>query len=223
MLQWVCSGQVGSSLLARGAHSAVGPVRQLPGLIPARAGSTLGNRSAACAGGAHPRSRGEHVAVDELVPLLPGSSPLARGAHGQPVAAAVTGRLIPARAGSTQRRSGRGGARWAHPRSRGEHAGVAGFGALLGGSSPLARGVLPDRLVVAGVGRLIPARAGSTVRPRSPDVASRAHPRSRGEHKEQRDANRGLDGSSPLARGAHAARPGARAVHGLIPARAGST
>ena len=51
---------------------------------------------------AHPRSRGEHLQLDQLRTLTRGSSPLARGtlsAHEDEVRAR---RLIPARAGNTR-------------------------------------------------------------------------------------------------------------------------
>ena len=88
-----------------------------------------------------------------------------------------------------------------HPRSRGVYAG-AGFGFMVGaGSSPLARGLLTasDELVRAG--RIIPARAGFTLRSlRGHDTGS-DHPRSRGVYLLRRMSSFERDGSSPLARG----------------------
>ena len=70
---------------------------------------------------------------------------------------------------------------------------------------------------------LIPARAGNTARAAEIGKLTRAHPRSRGEHK--RGGGVGLKqwGSSPLARGTRAGDNILDAVDGLIPARAGNT
>ena len=70
---------------------------------------------------------------------------------------------------------------------------------------------------------LIPARAGSTSRISRPSTASRAHPRSRGEHSVLSCRRVRLPGSSPLARGALHRQNGLGHFRGLIPARAGST
>ncbi len=52
----------GSSPLARGAHRHIPPMHQPPGIIPARAGSTLACRRTSEPSWDHPRSRGEHTA-----------------------------------------------------------------------------------------------------------------------------------------------------------------
>ena len=91
----------------------------------------------------------------------------------------------------------------AHPRSRGEHFGLGSCKTSFAGSSPLARGTPVTGGVRSSSKRLIPARAGNTVRNCSGAAKSTAHPRSRGEH--TKDA---IDAIS-------SAR--------LIPARAGNT
>ncbi len=172
---------------------------------------------------AHPRSRGEHPPGPRGLTAEDGSSPLARGA---PLVVAesgdVTG-LIPARAGSTTGTLPTPAAAPAHPRSRGEHHPIAHEWRPRVGSSPLARGALDRRHLTVDVGRLIPARAGST--PSRPGRRARptAHPRSRGEHGAYITDNGDGTGSSPLARGARARRPPVGRTVGLIPARAGST
>ena len=75
---------------------------------------------------AHPRSRGEHVIMDELREHKDGSSPLTRGAPFLTFRLWARSRLIPAHAGSTIDRIARLSTRRAHPRSRGEH-GLAAF------------------------------------------------------------------------------------------------
>ena len=213
----------GSSPLARGAHRLGGGVELLARLIPARAGSTGVKPDTPTLTRAHPRSRGEHVRASATRVKRSGSSPLARGALGadDPIGDEV--RLIPARAGSTRPSSRRRRPARAHPRSRGEHRSASCAAITLRGSSPLARGARPRRELPAHVGRLIPARAGSTCgsAPRTHPLA--AHPRSRGEHGASWTTLSQQSGSSPLARGAHRPHPEEDVRPGLIPARAGST
>ncbi len=192
----------GSSPLAPGAPAAAVTTVAVAGLIPARAGSTRSSSPALSRIRAHPRSRGEHPSSRSRTGPATGSSPLARGAHIAHVATWVAGGLIPARAGSTsRRRCGRGS--WAaHPRSRGEHGQARALGWTLDGSSPLARGARGLRPVPVLVGRLIPARAGSTLPGRGWPPRPRAHPRSRGEHPSGAFLLSADAGSSPLARGA---------------------
>ena len=70
---------------------------------------------------AHPRSRGEHVALWAIAALTIGSSPLARGTFIVVMPFVVLGRLIPARAGNMAVFVFEQGGKPAHPRSRGEH------------------------------------------------------------------------------------------------------
>ena len=71
--------------------------------------------------------------------------------------------------------------------------------------------------------RLIPARAGNTIKLTSYRYAMTAHPRSRGEHFTRLRTRFFADGSSPLARGT--LYTPIRNIFGrrLIPARAGNT
>ena len=92
---------------------------------------------------------------------------------------------------------------WDHPRSRGVYNfwGVSrGIGR---GSSPLARGLHAHGAVGDGLDRIIPARAGFTLR--------------------RRTAKTGPDGSSPLARGLHNRGVVPSFCCRIIPARAGFT
>ena len=110
----------------------------------------------------------------------------------------------------------------AHPRSRGEHAGLALPGILSGGSSPLARGTCPRDIAQPDVPRLIPARAGN-ITPKTPFPRLRAaHPRSRGEHFSVVVMTDPGAGSSPLARGTCPPRFVPDKAVRLIPARAGN-
>ena len=215
--------QVGSSPLARGAHSVrvhrSGALR----LIPARAGSTMYRFVIASLLGAHPRSRGEHAKPAVVGDFSQGSSPLARGARGPGPRGRGRVRLIPARAGSTGLRPSRSRPAPAHPRSRGEHEIRSSSSSVQAGSSPLARGARPDRGGRDRAQGLIPARAGSTSSAVSAARSWWAHPRSRGEHKWRAITGATHCGSSPLARGAPALVDGGGLRGGLIPARAGST
>ena len=178
--------RMGSSPLARGTPRGFVERSGLVGLIPARAGNTMGLTSSSYAARAHPRSRGEHPRITPRAAASGGSSPLARGTQSHSRCGERRPGLIPARAGNTP---GSFTARqWsrAHPRSRGEHPAMPAIRFFAGGSSPLARGTqLEEALGDAECG-LIPARAGNTPALSPPATQPRAHPRSRGEHS-QRD------------------------------------
>ncbi len=215
--------ECGSSPLARGARPGGVEDGDPVGLIPARAGSTLGLWRGRGRWWAHPRSRGEHTDGSGREQTRTGSSPLARGALGTSPAGTPGGRLIPARAGSTPAPSSSPTFVRAHPRSRGEHIGCRWEGSGKPGSSPLARGARGLHGDLGAGPRLIPARAGSTTVSFSPSTTRQAHPRSRGEHVGHVQAVVELLGSSPLARGAPSALAISGLLSGLIPARAGST
>ena len=71
--------RVGSSPLARGTPVDAFTAACGSGLIPARAGNTSGYALPGGVSRAHPRSRGEHLAIFPLMSVALGSSPLARG------------------------------------------------------------------------------------------------------------------------------------------------
>ena len=176
--------------------------------------------------------------------VSPGSSPLARGTHGDHRGVLVLLRFIPARAGNTAPRSVRSApltvhprsrgehcafgtprrsAKPVHPRSRGEHIALPATAHQTPGSSPLARGTQPRRGCRHGAQRFIPARAGNTNRDRSSCASGPVHPRSRGEHTATIGASWCFSGSSPLARGTHMLKALTAAEGRFIPARAGNT
>ena len=193
----------GSSPLTRGA---------LRSLYPSRGGCV-----------AHPRSRGEHLMSLFLIEIPYGSSPLTRGALQLLVRPFADARLIPAHAGSTWWGSACAPRVRAHPRSRGEHASTFKVTVCASGSSPLTRGALLPPGAAPYRRGLIPAHAGSTVVGQGLCWASRAHPRSRGEHNLVDTNTNYAVGSSPLTRGAHCVLDGGVNSCGLIPAHAGST
>ncbi len=71
----------GSSPLARGTRRSCAAAAGIFRFIPAGAGNTARMRETAMGQPVHPRWRGEHVDRGNVVPLLRGSSPLARGTH----------------------------------------------------------------------------------------------------------------------------------------------
>mgnify|MGYP001013199085 CR=1 FL=1 len=139
----------GSSPLTRGARARarLGTIRER--LIPAHAGSTVGDPTSAASDWAHPRSRGEHNTLDLEPMRAAGSSPLTRGAPNSLKAAPSSRRLIPAHAGSTLRGAAPRNNEPAHPRSRGEHKPSSTSSLPRSGSSPLTRGA-PSPFDVAG-------------------------------------------------------------------------
>ena len=173
---------MGSSPLTRGAQLCLSTRVTCCGLIPAHAGSTAARRRCTTHPGAHPRSRGEHWPFVQSGQVLPGSSPLTRGALGSFALGVPVRGLIPAHAGSTATTSPTGRQVGAHPRSRGEHfPGACGL-LRLRGSSPLTRGALRSGFCIFPGMRLIPAHAGSTRIRVFLRRGLGAHPRSRGEH-----------------------------------------
>ena len=170
----------GSSPLARGLHHLTEDQAAGWGIIPARAGFTASRVASRSYVRDHPRSRGVYSSRATQPAAWSGSSPLARGLPICLVHRALTGRIIPARAGFTPLGGGAPSGSADHPRSRGVYHGGCGVGDRSRGSSPLARGlqgVNSCRLIAR---RIIPARAGFT-RGRRRGRPSRAdHPRSRG-------------------------------------------
>ena len=177
-----CFYGLGSSPLARGTLWPFEEQLRRAGLIPARAGNTAAVRRSLSLTWAHPRSRGEHLGIDNTEFFVEGSSPLARGTRAAFTAQDPQGGLIPARAGNTSLSCTVTFMMRAHPRSRGEHLGIDNTEFFVEGSSPLARGTLGFLSNGCGCGGLIPARAGNTVYRMEHVSENGAHPRSRGEH-----------------------------------------
>ena len=132
-------------------------------------------------------------------------------------------RLIPAHAGKTGHGPMTGATHPAHPRSRGENQIDSSAGNKLPGSSPLTRGKLlldPEEVPIEG---LIPAHAEKTRPPACQGPEWAAHPRSRGENRQERSRLSCVDGSSPLTRGKPADCRVPLDTQRLIPAHAGKT
>ena len=94
---------------------------------------------------------------------MSGSSPLARGLPGLPEEVDPRFRIIPARAGFTVPLASHVLVPWDHPRSRGVYVNGVEYGVVGGGSSPLARGLLGEKVSALQAERIIPARAGFTL------------------------------------------------------------
>ena len=112
----------GSSPRGRGGPPAERRVRQIPGLIPARAGRSNTNTSSKWSERAHPRAGGAVMSTSSFASSPGGSSPRGRGGHGPPIYGGRCKGLIPARAGRSGRLHGNvrqdGGS---SPRGRGGH------------------------------------------------------------------------------------------------------
>ena len=110
----------------------------------------------------HPRSRGVYAGQIAQPLLEGGSSPLARGLPARGPGDEAAAGIIPARAGFTVIFAVKLLSVVDHPRSRGVYAVSPVGGSVLGGSSPLARGLPAWRLAASSAARIIPARAGFT-------------------------------------------------------------
>ena len=172
----------GSSPLTRGKLVEMGGIKEAPGLIPAHAGKTWRSRTLAGNVRAHPRSRGENSVPFNFDVHALGSSPLTRGKPNTRIRKTLNSGLIPAHAGKTSKDVIGSPVLRAHPRSRGENAGLEDRFDSSSGSSPLTRGkrfrCADDRLDLG----LIPAHAGKTRGHPGNSSHGQAHPRSRGEN-----------------------------------------
>ena len=220
----VSSGRrLGSSPLARGLHPRPGPDTPVRGIIPARAGFTARGLLLQARGWDHPRSRGVYDGEQSGSLAVGGSSPLARGLRVGLGLGVARGGIIPARAGFTRRSHHRMVGGGDHPRSRGVYARAGPAARSTWGSSPLARGLHRNDLVWPDDLRIIPARAGFTVRRAGSAVPTGDHPRSRGVYVWAFLRAVHAAGSSPLARGLPRDAQQRQIATGIIPARAGFT
>ena len=137
----------GSSPLARGLQHRVRRLELVPGIIPARAGFTRGGQRVVRSGADHPRSRGVYSEFNPVSRQTNGSSPLARGLLSVPIVIQSNHGIIPARAGFTRQACRRLHAVRDHPRSRGVYSALGRAALAVVGSSPLARGLRPGKVV----------------------------------------------------------------------------
>ena len=217
------SGSQGSSPRVRGKRKLVVSALADRRLIPARAGKTPACPPGEPGRGAHPRACGENEVAGRGGEVPCGSSPRVRGKPGHLVAGQRSERLIPARAGKTRTPAAPPRHGWAHPRACGENPREEPPPRLSEGSSPRVRGKLDAPSTRRTAARLIPARAGKTVRSTIPGASHAAHPRACGENPSGRTGIPGRTGSSPRVRGKQARREPEVLHRRLIPARAGKT
>ena len=171
----------------------------------------------------HPRVRGEHSENQVETKCFLGSSPRARGTP-LPAADVVAVRgIIPACAGNTRAALGPELFIGDHPRVRGEHLSPQSARPNGSGSSPRARGTLPERGFLVSPRGIIPACAGNTLIQPSKVKYHGDHPRVRGEHTGLGYGDLVTEGSSPRARGTHPLLIFPPIARGIIPARAGNT
>ena len=193
------------------------------GLIPARAGKTCGGARSLFRRGAHPRACGENAQCSPRGWDRCGSSPRVRGKPEPRDDRRGVGGLIPARAGKTRRTTLAPGPPGAHPRACGENAWLNSSAVISPGSSPRVRGKRrQDRARRCNL-RLIPARAGKTLRGPSTALWHPAHPRACGENRHECGDGEDLLGSSPRVRGKRSSIQASCSSSRLIPARAGKT
>ena len=217
------STPAGSSPLVRGQPELVlDPVERVR-IIPARAGPT-GRRSCRWSWRAdHPRSCGANADQRMAVDDMNGSSPLVRGQPNHRQNTRWHYRIIPARAGPTWAATRRPRPSSDHPRSCGANDAALAVIGCVGGSSPLVRGQLESAITEISQTRIIPARAGPTLR-RTWRVSARTdHPRSCGANQVNIRPFEPVAGSSPLVRGQPDSSPTRYGVGRIIPARAGPT
>ena len=213
---------LGSSPRARGTDRPVPPAPGQHRFIPACAGNGSPASARCRAAAVHPRVRGERSHAPGSKQAPSGSSPRARGTgvHGHD--AAEVDRFIPACAGNGARWPRPAGPRAVHPRVRGERSLRSSSSRAACGSSPRARGTVPQGLAAFVQRRFIPACAGNGSTPTAPAEATAVHPRVRGERKGSDDQADCSFGSSPRARGTGTAcGPPGRSAR-FIPACAGN-
>ena len=136
-----CGLRHGSSPLARGLQARGDAGGLAPRIIPARAGFTFALSGGLGEDQDHPRSRGVYPTSPLTTARASGSSPLARGLRLVIIGGPDGSRIIPARAGFTNRKEETMDAQTDHPRSRGVYPPQPGWKAKPAGSSPLARGL----------------------------------------------------------------------------------
>ena len=192
-------------------------------LIPACAGKTEENTLGCLWPRAHPRACGENPRSGQLARSRQGSSPRVRGKQPRCSHNPATTRLIPARAGKTDRRMGRTKTEPAHPRACGENSLTEVLPNERIGSSPRVRGKPRGGRQARHAGGLIPACAGKTPSKQGRVPPRAAHPRACGENSRTVDHDGDPDGSSPRVRGKLGRRQHGTIRQGLIPARAGKT
>ena len=148
-------------------------------IIPARAGQTLSSFLRMCWDSDHPRACGANASYGYRGGCLRGSSPRVRGKQREGAELRLSGRIIPARAGQTARRSTRRRTSPDHPRACGANAAIGG-GYPRFGSSPRVRGKQQFEVRGRLLDRIIPARGANQLNIQLDVWQSGSSPRVRG-------------------------------------------
>ena len=194
-------GSAGSSPRVRGKRPCVGIGRRPRRIIPARAGQTMIVRIGLMTVSDHPRACGANMGMTEKLKDKYGSSPRVRGKRTDTAHHATDRRIIPARAGQTDRSKCISTTRSDHPRACGANLFDHKIVDQTTGSSPRVRGKHVEKLCQSRCRRIIPARAGQT---RSRNTRARAasdHPRACGANTASFQPVGIKYGSSPRVRG----------------------
>ena len=146
-----------------------------------------------------------------------------RGQPSKGMPSALGERIIPARAGPTERCRAMPGDWTDHPRSCGANAMIAISPPEICGSSPLVRGQHSGVFRRVAKIRIIPARAGPTAQTHFTVMSDSDHPRSCGANAVCDIGCKRCCGSSPLVRGQRNHPPPLSRRYRIIPARAGPT
>ena len=173
-------------------------------IIPAHAGNSPGVAAHRWSSPDHPRACGELSRRSRSSLVVAGSSPRMRGTPDPSYGITNCPRIIPAHAGNSSRRSGRGGCHADHPRACGELAPTFTAIPRADGSSPRMRGTHSSRR-------------------RTTSLMTTDHPRACGELSRTSRAMIGLSGSSPRMRGTPEKRRLEPCVGRIIPAHAGNS
>ena len=213
----------GSSPRMRGTLRVTTDADSYPRFIPAHAGNTKNLPANQSSASVHPRACGEHFPRRRRAWPSNGSSPRMRGTLGCGYSLVLVRRFIPAHAGNTWRRRGRGGRGTVHPRACGEHPGRRPGRGPGSGSSPRMRGTRDLLLAFEAKRRFIPAHAGNTATREMNARRVTVHPRACGEHTVLWRKIERLAGSSPRMRGTQVGYHDLPRSSRFIPAHAGNT
>ena len=220
----VCmAGNMGSSPRMRGTRQERVERRGRLGIIPAYAGNTRRESTAAQYPEDHPRICGEHQLVPSQMYGPVGSSPRMRGTRRLHRLLCRRPGIIPAYAGNTFQALRLLHPRWDHPRVCGEHLFHSLIFRRAAGSSPRMRGthgLFGWKRDCLGI---IPAYAGNTQRPANRPTWCQDHPRVCGEHFHSWFGTVHGLGSSPRMRGTRNINPRRTFRMGIISAYAGNT
>ena len=156
--------QIGSSPRVRGKLQIVSEERHISRIIPARAGQTSSAMSLSSRATDHPRACGANTPRTLSASHSNGSSPRVRGKQKFDTTQIARLRIIPARAGQTSSAMSLSSRATDHPRACGANSLLDSISFAPLGSSPRVRGKRSRSHSMRFRWRIIPARAGQTVR-----------------------------------------------------------